>query len=60
MLANALILTGVPVSKTPRKAENPTTDTKDGKKAKERIIRYGRAYSKAGAPAEVVNGCGLR
>jgi len=35
----------------PRKAEKPTTEIKDGRKAKARMIKYGLAYSIAGAPA---------
>jgi hypothetical protein len=36
----------------PRKAENPTTDTKDGRNAKALMIKYGLAKSMAGLPAE--------
>ena len=45
------IFTGVTVSRIPRKAENPMRDIKDGKKANERIKRYGLAYWRAGAPS---------
>jgi hypothetical protein len=34
----------------PRKAENPTNETKEGRNAKDRMTRYGLAYSNAGAP----------
>ena len=36
----------------PRKAENPTSDTKDGRNAKDRMSRYGLAYCSAGAPSD--------
>mmetsp|Transcript_19272 Transcript_19272/g.28350 ORF Transcript_19272/g.28350 Transcript_19272/m.28350 type:complete len:92 (-) Transcript_19272:725-1000(-) len=49
--ANRLIFIGVSGSKTPRNAEKPIKVSIDGKNAKLRMNKYGKAYSSAGAPS---------